>query len=257
MKSRVLKVPKLQKSKLQKQNPENPKSPKPKFKLIKKRKLLFLLVLIFLFLLLAGSGITEVLKDKIPGGEKTEAAEQGEETDKAEGAGDIDGAGNLEGHLASDFIQVLKSGEYAIRYKTTAVYEGQSYEVETTYAVSGGSIAMASGDRATVVREDKVYLLNHTDQSIISWDVNHAKGSPKRIDTEGVSYLGSREESGLVCEEYETPASHYQIYFKGSELMKMEARIDGEDMVMNILEVKKKAPGSLFEVPPDYRMTNL
>lgn len=253
-----------------------------KIKKIKKRNLAIAIIILLVLVISAGSRITgEVLKDKGLTGEKTEAAreeqrDKGRETGqkeagKGESAGsadDEDAAGaaksadvtltaDLENRLATDFIKTLKSGNYVIRYKTTTVYEGKPYEVETTYAVSGGNIALIAGDRATVVRNGKVYMMNHTDRTIICWDVNHEKSSPERIDTNGMAYMESRQEGGLVCEEYSTESSRLKLYFKGKELVKMAARVSKEDMIMAVTAVEEAAPDHLFEVPAGYSVTNI
>jgi hypothetical protein len=262
-------------------------------KKIKKRNLAIAGVILLAFILFAGSRITGLIfQDKGLTGEKTEAAaaeqiDTGNDADREEagkgaaggadsaeadaadmaktetgGAAEDTGAdtalsADLENHLATDFIRTLKSGKYVIRYTTTTVYEGQPYEVETTYAVSGGSIALVAGDRATVVRDDKVYMMNHTDRTVLCWDVNHEKGSPERIDTKKMAFVGSKQESGLVCEEYSTASSRLKLYFNGKELVRMAARISKEDMVMDIVSVDQKAPASLFEVPAGYQTTYL
>lgn len=244
------------------------------FKKIKKRNLAIALILLLVLAISAGGLSGKVFNDKGLAGEKTEAQakqkDPGKETeqdkekaqdkekeqDKAQEA-EVALAEDLENRLATDFIKTLISGEYVIRYKTTTVYEGQPYEVETTYAVSGGNIALIAGDRATIVRDNRVYMMNHTNRTIISWSVNYEKGSPERIDTNGITYIGSGSEGGLACEEYSTASSRLKLYFDGKELVKMAARVNKEDMVMNIVSVEKTVPDSLFEVPPGYHTTNI
>ncbi|HWQ78132.1 MAG TPA: hypothetical protein VN381_04910 [Anaerovoracaceae bacterium] len=267
---------------LQVEGPEKKKRPSlfqlARIKKIKKRNLVIAGIILLILILFAGSRIAgEVFKDNGLIGGKSETAQeepknQEKETEQketgkedsadansdegaAEAAADVALIADLENRLATDFIKTLKSGNYVIRYKTTTVYEGQPYEVETTYAVSGGNIALIASDRATVVRDDKVYMMNHTDKTIISWDVNPEKGSPERIDTNGMAYIGSKTEGGLVCEEYSTASSRLKLYFKEKELVKMEARINKEDMIMNIVAVDKTAPDSFFEVPVEYQIT--
>ena len=103
----------------------------------------------------------------------------------------------MENHLASGFIGTLRGEEYLIRYRTATVYEGETFEAETTYAVAGNSTAMISGDRATIVRDGKVYMLNHANGSMLSWNVTRADNL-KKIDTEGLTYLGSARR-GRFC----------------------------------------------------------
>lgn len=223
-------------------------------KKIKKRNLVLALILLLILAISAGGLSGTVFKSKSLAGEETEVrTKQKEKAQEAEATL----AADLENRLATDFIKTLMSGKYVIRYKTATIYEGQTYEVETTYAVSGGNIALIAGDRATVVRDDRVYMMNHTDRTIISWNVNHEKGSPERIDTNGIAYIGRGTEGGLTYEEYSTASSLLKLCFNGKELVKMTARVNKEDMVMNIVSVEKTVPDSLFEVPPGYQITNI
>lgn len=229
-------------------------------KKIKKRNLAIVLIILLVLAISAGSRISdEIFRDKDFTGGNTEAAqaEHKDQDKEKDTVTDVTLTADLENRLATDFIRTLKSGRYVIKYKTTTIYEGQSYEVETTYAVSGGNVALIAGDRATVVRDNKVYMMNHTDGTIISWDVNHEKGSPERIDTEALAYVESRWEGGLACEEYSAAASRLKLYFNNNELVKMAARVNKEDIVMDIISVDKTVPDSLFEVPSGYRITNI
>lgn len=221
-----------------------------------KKKLLVLFVALLILAVLAGYGITDRILAEKASEEKTAEGfreEQGEEKENAEGSG----LGDLENRLAADFIKTLQGEQYFIKYRTTTVYEGASYEVETTFAVSGKSIAMVSADRATIVKDNKVFMLNHTDKTIISWKVTQTDNL-KRIDAEGLVYLGSSEAGGLVCEEYTTAAqARIRIYFSGNELKKVATAINRQDIVMDIVEVSKEVPESLFVVPAGYQITNL
>ena len=226
-----------------------------KFKVKKpgKKTLLVLLVVLLVLAGLAGAGhIKGLLNGFLKGdaeGKKTESVQE-EEKEKADDA-DLQ---SFKGNMGYGFIKTLRSDQYMIKYRTTTEYEGKSYEVETAYAVSGGSISLAAGDRATIVRDGRVYMLNHTGKSILSWDVAHADDL-KRINTEGIEFVGSREEGGLICEEYKTASSGIKLYFDGKNLVRMETNINKIDTIMNILAVSKKVPDSLFVVPEDYTMT--
>lgn len=222
----------------------------------KKKKVIavFLLLIVIAAALVVFVGTKED-SDKKPSEEKTEFVQKDEEEEKAET--EDSNTGNLENHLGSDFIKTLKSRNYLIKYRTTTVYDGKSFEVETTYAVSGDNIAMISEDRATIVKDNKVYMLDHTNKTILSWAVDHTSDNLKRIDTEGLVFLGSSEEGGLVCEEYATALTHFKLYFSGYDLVKMTAEINRQDIVMDIIEVSEEAPESMFQVPTGYHSTSL
>jgi len=239
-------------------------------KKIKKRNLALAIILLLVLVISAGGLSGKFFKSQDLAGEETKvhAKQQGQgkeaeqDNEKVKDAAtaqtaEVSLAPDLENRLSTDFIKTLMTGNYVIRYKTTTIYEGQPYEVETTYAVSGRKIALVAGDRATVVRDNRVYVMNHTDKTIISWDVNQEKGSPERIDTNGIAYIGSGTEGGLAWEEYSTASSRLKLYFKGKELVKMVAGISKEEMTMSIVSVEKAVQDSLFEIPAGYRVTNI
>jgi hypothetical protein len=240
-----LKMPGLKKPKIKRIN----------IKSIKKRNLLVLLAALLILAVLAGAGITkEVFKEKAP--EKKIEAPAEDKSSETKKAPEIDMKG-LENHLGTDFVRTLKTGTYMIRYTTRASYGGKSYEVESTFAVSGDKTTMASADRATIVKEGKAYLLNHTDKSVISWNVDSSKGGLKKIDTDGMTFSGSSKVGDLVCEEYQTSASYLKLYFKGAALVKIETKINDQDLAMEVVSISGEVPESMFQVPADYRVTNI
>jgi hypothetical protein len=168
---------------------------------------------------------------------------------------DID-LGELEGHLASNYIKILRTQNYTIRYRTTTVYDGQPYEVETTYAVYGGNVAMASADRSTVILNQNVYMMNHTNKTMISWRATQTENL-RTIDTSDITFVGSSEAGGLICEEYTTATARIKFYFKDEALVKIITVINNQDADMDILEFKEGVPMDLFTVPGDYQNTNI
>jgi hypothetical protein len=200
------------------------------------------------------------LKDKTSDSKTSQTAhsEQQKETEKDKAKKSKPAAldPSIENHLATDFIKTLNSQKYLIKYKTTTVYNNQSFEVETTYAVSGSSIALNSADRSTIVKAGKVSVLNHTDKTILSWDIGHST-DPKRLDTDGLVYSGTSQESGLVCEEYKTASTYFKLYFKDKVLVKMVTVMNGMDTVMSISEVNKKVPADMFDIPQGYQLSEL
>ena len=232
-------------------------------KKVKKRNLAIALILVLVLAISAGGLSGKIFKNERLG-EMAESQEkqtvQEKETaqdKKAAREAEVVLSADLENRLATDFIKTLMSGSYVIRYKTTTVYEGKAYEAETTYAVSDGRIALISGDFATVVRDERVYVMNHTDRTIISYSVDHEKGSPQRIDINGIAYIGGGKEGSLAWEEYSTASSRLKLYFNGKELVKLVMKIGKENTAMDILSVEKTVPDSLFDVPVGYRVTNI
>ena len=168
---------------------------------------------------------------------------------------DID-LGVLEGHLASNYIKILRTKNYTIRYRTTTVYNGQSYEAETTYAVYGDNIALSSGDRSTVILNQNVYILDHTNRTMISWRATQTENL-RTIDTSDMVFEGSSESGGLICEEYTTATARIKFYFRDAALVEIVTVINNQDESMDILEFKEGVPMELFNVPGDYQNTNI
>jgi hypothetical protein len=218
----------------------------------RKKKLPVRLLIIVILIALAAVGFGYVkgiiFKEKAP--QKTEESVKENQNKESE---DVDMTG-LENHLATDFLRTLKSDKYMIKYRTTTVYNGESFEVETTYAVNGKSISMSSGDRGTIVKDDKVYMLDHTNKRILNWDVTKSNDLEK-IDTDGLQFIGSSETGGVVCEEYATAATRLKLYFQGGKLIRIATAINKQDVEMDIIEVSKKVPESMYEVPSDYMTT--
>jgi hypothetical protein len=79
----------------------------------------------------------------------------------------------------------------------------------------------------------------------------------KRIDTDGLAYVGSSDTDGLVCEEYATATTQLKLYFKDGKLFRIATAINKMNVVMDAIEVSKKVPDSLFQVPPDYSTTEI
>lgn len=276
--SKETKLNKNKETKLKKQ--KEPKAPKPKKqkepkkknqkasetgggepanpKLKKKRRLLLFLAILLALVILTGMGVQKfILKDKTSA-EKTSGgvhSEQQKEKGKKAKQPDLDPS--LENHLATDLIKTLNSQQYLIKYKTTTVYDNQSFEMETTYAVSGSNIALSSGDRSTIVKDGKTYVLNHTDKTILSWDIKQSAGTPKRLDTDGLVYSGSSQKNGLSCEEYKTASTYFKLYFKDKVLVKMVTVMNGMDTVMDISEISKKVPADMFVIPQGYQLSEL
>lgn len=164
--------------------------------------------------------------------------------------------GDLEGHLASEYIKILRTKNYVIKYRTTTVYEGQSFPVETTYAVYGDNIAMASADRSTVILNQNVYMIDHTNRTMLYWRATKTENL-RDIDTSDMVFVQSTESGGLVCEEYSTATALIKFCFKDNALVQIATIINKQDVLMDIIEFKEGAPMDLFVVPGDYQSSNI
>lgn len=220
------------------------------------------LLLIFLvsFTLLTGCGGSDgAADDDQPQSEQVAAAAEEESADadkvNTEGMGDL---------LSSAYVDMMKDNEYLMKYKFTMDYGGQSMEVEATLAKKGDDMAVTSDmlgtDSTTIMKEDKIYLVDHNSKTVtVMAQTKEAAASMETgsVDMEGVTYLGTGKEDGLVYEEYSTAGSNVKYYFDGKDLVKMAVTVNGQTMMMEILEMGKDVPDSMFEIPAGYQEVNI
>lgn len=220
------------------------------------KKFLQLLLTVFLIssMFFTGCGGSDTSQSE-PAGEAL--GEEPADTAKVntEGMGDL---------LSSAYVDIMKNNEYLMKYKFTMDFNGQSMEVEATLAKKGDDMAMSSdmtgAETTTIIKEDKVYMIDHNSKTVTVFpqtDETAASMESGSIDMEGVTYLGTGKEDGLVYEEYSTDGSNVKYYFDGKDLVKMAVTVEGQTMVMEILEISKDVPGSMFEIPSGYEVIEI
>jgi len=225
---------------------------------MKKIAALFLILVLVLAVMMTGCGGSET--------DATDSTqnEQTEETTDAVGSEDIDteGMGDL---LSGTYVDMMKNNEYLMTYKTMMDFDGQSAEVEATIAVMGDDMVMTSsgqGFESTIImKDDTVYMVDHAGKTVTSWaqtgedigGMGTGTMETGAIDTEGITYIGSGKEDGLVYEEYSAVDSNVKYYFDGKDLVKIATTMGGETIVMEILEMSKDVPASMFEIPDGYQ----
>lgn len=190
---------------------------------------------------------------------------QSEHTDKAEAAdAATDGMGDL---LSAAYVDIMKGDKYLMKYKATLDMDGQPMEVEATIAVSGDATAMQSTgngfETSMITKDGKIYMIDHANKMVTSMaeptqdQEAAAQQEAETIGMEGLKYIGTGEEDGLVYEEYSTTDGTLKYYFDGKELKRISATIGGVETVMDILELSDKVPADMFEVPADYQMVEM
>lgn len=180
--------------------------------------------------------------------------EQNEETAAADEAG-VEGLGD---RLSAAYVDMMKNNEYLMTYKATLDLEGQPTEIEATIAVKGEDSAMISksqGFESTVIMKgDKTYMVDHASKTVTSWaQTDMSEMETGAVETDGITYIGSGEEDGLVYEEYSTADGTLKYYFDGKDLVKISAMIEGQETVMEIIEMSNKVPADLLEIPAGYQ----
>ncbi len=214
-----------------------------------KKILILLLVLVLVpATLLAGCG----------GSEDTPEAEQpvdAEEEQIEETSEAMEGMGDL---LSAAYVDMMKENKYLMSYKATMEYEGQSTVMEATVAVVGDDMSMTSRgegfESSMIIKGDKIYMIDHASKTVTSFTQSQDMADQMdtgAIDVEGINYLGSGKEGGLVFEEYATLNGSMKYYFDGKELVKISVDSDDGTMVMEILEMSDDVPAGMFEIRSD------
>lgn len=225
---------------------------------MKEIRALLLTVLLLSSMLFTGCG----------GSDSGSAAGQGEpagETEEKAAAdtaeADTKGMGDL---LSAAYVDLMKSNEYLMEYKFTMDYGGQTVEVESTLAKKGDVMAVTSdmsGVESTMIfKEDKMYMVDHNSKTVtVMAQTEEAAASMESgsVDMEGVTYLGTGKEDGLVYEEYSTDGGNIKYYFSGKDLVKIAFAVDGQTMMMEILELSKDVPAGMFEIPSGYQVIEM
>lgn len=170
---------------------------------------------------------------------------------------------NLGEKLSTTYADMMKNNKYFMKYTMTSNFEGKSMESEVTLAVSGDNMAMTSileGIKNTIITKDeKTYMVDHSEKTVMEMPQISTSENAKdnELETEGLTYVSSGVEAGLNYEMYSTTDSVMKYYFDGKKLVKIAVEIDGQTMVMNILEMSNNVSDSLFEIPAAYEKISL
>lgn len=220
------------------------------------KKILILLLILVLIpaVLMTGCGGSE----SAPEGDQPDVVqeEQSEETSEVtEGMGDL---------LSAAYVDIMKDNEYLMSYKATMEYEGQSTVMEATIAAVGDDMAIASSgdgfETNMVIKDDKIYMIDHGSKTVTSFAQTEEmvdQVDTGTFETEGMDYIGSGKEDGLVFEEYAIPEGSVKYYFDGKELLKMAMITESGTMMMDIIELSDNVPSSMFDIPAGYQQIEM
>jgi hypothetical protein len=178
--------------------------------------------------------------------------------------------GNLGDKLSATYADMMKSGKYYMKYKTSMDIEGQKMEVEASMAVSGEDMALStkgSGYEANIiVKNNKSYMVDHQNKTVmlLAENANQTGSSPEDnqdINTDGIVYsssgTGSFKGKTLPYEEYSTSDGKIRYYFDGKKLYGIEVIAQGATVQMEILEMSNNVSDSMFEIPASYTKLDL
>ena len=224
------------------------------------KKILAILLVLTLALAMAMTGCGS---DGASDADQTDAEQRGQ-TEETAGTEDVDtgGMGEL---LSSAYVDMMKNKEYLMTKKATMNFEGQAMEMEATVAVKGDDMAITSSgegfESTTIVKGDTIYMVDHAGKTVTSF--TQPQGQPSAtdmgtFDAEGITYVGTGSEDGLVFEEYQTDDYNIKYYFDGKDLVKI-ALFNGDEksMEMEILEMSNNVPADMFEIPAGYQQITM
>lgn len=169
---------------------------------------------------------------------------------------------NLGAKLSAAYADMMKNKKYFMKYKATMNFEGQSAEAESSVAVSDSNMAVtttANGIKSTVISKDgKTFMLNDAEKTVMELPQDMQKNTQQNnIETNGLTYVSSGTEDNLAYEKYSTTAGDIKYYFAGNKLVKIFVENQGQNLVMNIIEMSNNIPNSMFEIPSDYQKISL
>lgn len=219
-----------------------------------KKLISFGLILLLMSSLSIGCG-----KSSEPAQTNPASTQNGDQTDNSAAKTPDD----LGAKLSATYADMMKNKKYLMKYKMTSTVEGKSMEIEATVAMSGNNTAVTStaeGMETTMLSlGEKTYMVNHSEKIVMELP----QGSPMKnetnneIQTDGLTYVSSGVEDGLTYEKYSTTDGIIKYYFKDNKLVKISFEVDGQSMVMNIIEMSSTVPDSMFEIPSNYEKVSL
>lgn len=171
--------------------------------------------------------------------------------------------------LAKVYTDMMQSGKYYMKYRTTMEMDGKKEEAEMEIAVNGDDSAVISsmtfGKSHMVFKDEKSYLIDHQNQTVMVINAATMEGMENMqeadIDTTGLTYKGNGTGDflgkKLPYEEYSTESGTIKYYFDGKKLVGMEVK-DGEmTSLMEVLEMSSKYPTDMFTIPAGYTKTEM
>lgn len=227
-----------------------------------KKLALYLLILLLVLAMLPGCGGTS---DPAPENSGTESEESIQDSDAA---AESDEKPNLSGFgdkLAGVYFNMAEKGTYFMKSKMTVDMEGQSMSFDSSVAVSGDDMAVATKgdgmDSLIVFKDGKTYMADHLTKTVTVMQGvdSQSQSQDLAFDTDGITFIDSGKEDGLAYEEYESPdGSTSKYYFDGKKLVKIKMSYSyGGSSEVEILEMTDKLPSGAFELPSGYQQIEM
>jgi len=226
-----------------------------------KKLALYLLILLLALAMLPGCGGTSEVPENSGTGSEESIPDDGEAAESS-GEPDLSGLGDK---LAGAYFAMAEKGTYFMKSKMTVDMEGQSVAFDSSVAVSGDDMAVATAgdgmDSLIIFKDGKTYMVDHLTKTVTVMQGvdSQSQSQDLAFDTDGITFVDSGKEDGLVYEEYSSPdGSTSKYYFSGKELVKIKMSYSyGGTSEVEILEMTDKIPAGAFDLPSGYQQVEL
>ncbi|AGA67767.1 hypothetical protein Desdi_0213 [Desulfitobacterium dichloroeliminans LMG P-21439] len=162
--------------------------------------------------------------------------------------------------LAKTYTDMMASDKYFMKYRMTT--DGESIETEMAYM--GDDLAtrtLVNGvESRMIIKDNKVYMIDPVEKIIMIINSDDYE-QEEEIDYAGLAYVGEGKGDFLGetfhYEEYSADGGTTKYFFDGKKLVGIESSYEDMNIAMEVLELSKKIPADLFEIPQDYEQQNL
>lgn len=166
--------------------------------------------------------------------------------------------------LSTGYADIMKSGKFLIRYKTSVTDEGKKTDAEITTATEGKNVAtiLKSKDLSThtIIKDNVLYLLDDAHKTYSKMNVGQNEQSSKNgslNDTESLKYTGSGTGTVngkiLPYEEYTADDTTLRFFMDGNKLYAITTKTKSSETEMIVLELTGNIPAGMISVPADYK----
>lgn len=167
--------------------------------------------------------------------------------------------------LSNSYADIMKSGKFLIRYKTTIVDESGKTDAEITTAVNGKNVAAIIKTNGltthTIFKDNVLYFLDDANKTYSKMNAGQNGQSSKTgnfDDTEGLRYIGSGTSSvsgrTLPYEEYSANNDiTLRFFMDGKKLYAITSKSENSQTEMVVLELIGNIPAGMISIPADYK----
>lgn len=172
--------------------------------------------------------------------------------------------------LSAAYVDMMKSNNYMMKYRTFMNIDGIEMEALITIAVSDERSAFRTEsdeiNSATIMEDDKFHLIDHNSKTVMIMpfiidDADDEGIDVTQVDSVGLEFVGTGTGTFMGntrnYEEYVSESTTIFYYFDGDNLDGMEMIVEGETLIMDVEEMSSTIDESMFEIPEDYQVMEI